>query len=393
MKHTLKIAIYSGAVPSTTFIERLIDGLSEKGIKIYLFGIQRSEIVVRKNIHLITYSNKLGKLFLLLKYSLLLSLFKSSEKKKLDRIIFKKKQHRWLLKVKYYPVLFHRPAIFHLQWAKSVEDWIWVQEFGMKLILSLRGAHINYSPIVDSKLACKYKVLFPNIDGFHAVSKAISIEAMKYNVDQNKTQVIYSGLDLEQMSFQLKKFDAKTPLSILSIGRDHWKKGYPYALNSAKLLKAMQIDFHYTIVGAGNNEELLYQRSQLDLEKEVTFTENLPFKDVLNLMQNSDVLLLPSVEEGIANVVLEAMAVGTLVISTSCGGMNEVIQDTKNGFLIPIRDASEMANALKKVSELTLENYCEISEEGRKTIEKKHSHEKMIIEMQELYLTVLNTNL
>ncbi|MCK5816005.1 MAG: glycosyltransferase, partial [Flavobacteriaceae bacterium] len=273
MKHKLKIAIYSGAVPSTTFIERLIDGLAEKGAEIYLFGIQRKKIVVRKNIHLITYSNKLGKLFILLKYSLLLSLLKSSEKKKLDRIIFKKKQHNWLLKTKYYPVLFHQPDVFHLQWVKGIEDWIWVQEFGIKLIVSLRGAHINYSPITDSNLAEKYQNLFPKTDGFHSVSKAIIEEAIKYKANPAKIQVVYSGLDLDKIKFQLKTFNSSDTLKIITVGRDHWKKGYSYALNCMQILNTEGIKFNYTIVGVGTNEELLYLRSQFGLQNEINFIE------------------------------------------------------------------------------------------------------------------------
>ncbi|REE81985.1 colanic acid/amylovoran biosynthesis glycosyltransferase [Lutibacter oceani] len=389
MKNPIKIAIYSGVVPSTTFIERLIDGLAKKDHKIYLFGVQNKKIASRKNIHIISYVNKISKFLLLIKYSFLLSLYKTNEKKRLDNIIFNTKKNSRLLKVKYYPVLYHCPDIFHLQWGKGVEDWIWVQEFGMKLILSLRGAHINYSPIADSRLANKYVNLFPKLDGFHAVSKSIASEAMKYNAALQKTKVVYSGLDLEQMSFQLKEIDKKCGLKIISIGREHWKKGYSYALNSMKILKEMKIDFHYTIVGVENNEELLYKRSQFGLENEVTFIGKMPFEEVLKNIKSADVLVLSSVEEGIANVVLEAMALGTLVVSTDCGGMNEVIINNENGYLIPIRDPESMASTLFKVSDLSLKNYQNITCAARKTIEKQHSHEKMIHEMNELYLKVL----
>lgn len=389
MKNPIKIAIYSGIVPSTTFIERLIDGLAKKDHKIYLFGVQSKKIAPRKNIDIITYVNKISKLLLLIKYSFLLILYKKNEKKRLDNIIFNTKKKSRLLKVKYYPVLYYCPDIFHLQWAKGIEDWVWVQEFGIKLVVSLRGAHINYSPIADDVLARTYKNLFPKVDGFHAVSKAILLESLKYNAVLKNINVIYSGLELQRLAFQAKGFDKNGKLNILSIGRDHWKKGYTYALRSMKLLKEMKIDFHYTIVGVDNDEELMYQKSQFELENEVTFIGKMSFEEVLKNIKSADVLVLSSVEEGIANVVLEAMALGTLVVSTDCGGINEVIINNENGYLIPIRDPESMANTLFKVSDLSSANYQNITCAARRTIEKQHSHEKMIHEMNELYLKVL----
>jgi colanic acid/amylovoran biosynthesis glycosyltransferase len=385
-----KIAIYSGTVPSTTFIERLLFGLATKGNKILLFGSKNGEFDRLENIKYVTYSNVLSKLFIAIKYTLLLFLFKRKEKKKLDEIIERNKKKSRILKLKYYPVLYHGPDIFHLQWAKSIADWIWVQDFGIKLIVSLRGAHINYSPLADTDTAKTYETLFPKVDGFHAVSKAISIEAVKYNAPMPKIHIVYSGLELDKISFQLKNFDVNTPLNIISVGRAHWKKGYVYALNAVDQLKGMGVNFHYTIVGVGNDEELIYQRAQLDLEKEVSFIATLSFEEVLKAIRSADVLFLSSVEEGIANVVLESMALGTLVISTNCGGMEEVIIDRENGFLVPVRDSEAMAAALKKISEMPLSNYQKITKAARIKIEEQHSHQKMIKGMQALYLKVLN---
>jgi len=393
LANTAKIAIYTGTVPSTTFIERLVQGLAESGFQVYLFGFQNKKIASSKNTHYITYANKIDKLLLLIKYSFLLAIFKSADKKKLDNILLSKKQRIGYLKLKYYPVLYHRPDIFHLQWAKGVEDWMWVRDFGMKLIVSLRGAHINYSPIAAPSLAKKYEVLFPEVDGFHAVSRAIAIEAEKYKAAPNKIQVAYSGLDLKLVPFYFKKEKSNTQLNIISVGRGHWKKGYMYAINSMKLLKDMGIDFHYTIVGIANNEELLYQRAQLELETKVRFISKLPFAEVLELMQEADVLLLPSVEEGIANVVLEAMASGTVVVSTNCGGMAEVIINNENGFLVPIRNSLKMATALESVLAMTLEQYRSVAKAARKTIENQHSQVKMIDDMDTLYHRVLNNKL
>lgn len=393
MDKPLKIAIYSGAVPSTTFIERLIQGLAASGHEVYLFGIQNKKVKSRGHVHFYTYrTNRLSKLFQLLKYSLLLFCYKPKEKKWLDKIISGKKENTRLLKVKYYPVLYHCPDIFHLQWAKSLDDWIWVQDFGMKLVLSLRGTHITISPIANKILADMYVQLFPRIDGFHAVSNATSLIAQNYGASPSKIKTVYSGLPLGEMVFH-KKTEQERLLKILSVGRSHWTKGYTYALDAMVLMKSENIDFEYTIVGVDKDEELLFQRSQLNLEKEVRFLEELSFEDVKEEIKKADVLLLPSVEEGIANVVLEAMALGTLVVTTNCGGMNEVITDGKNGFLVHIRNPLQMALALQKVARLSLENYQSITKVARKTVEQQCDIDNTIANMQSLYDNVLNDTL
>lgn len=385
-----KIAIYSGEVPSTTFIERLIDGLSKSGATIYLFGNLKMNGNYSENIKLFTYSNKINKLFILLKYSFLLLLFKANDKKKLDKIIKKQKGNQNLKKIKYYPVLYHKPDIFHLQWAKAVEDWLWVQEFGMKYVLSLRGAHINYTPITTPEYKEIYKKSFPKVDGFHAVSNAILNESLKYGAVKPKIKTIYSGFDLNKLEYLSKKALKNEGLSIVSIGRSHWKKGYNYALESINLLNKEDFAINYKIIGIDNDEELLFQRNQLNLEQNVTFINQLPFSKVLEEIRNADILLLPSVEEGIANVVLEAMALGTLVISTNCGGMDEVIVNKENGYIVPIRNSQKIAEAIVEVSKLSLSAYNEITKKARTTIENQHANSKMISDFTVFYESVLN---
>jgi glycosyltransferase involved in cell wall biosynthesis len=383
------VAIYSGVSLSTTFIERLIKGLAKEGTSIYVFGTYLGKSTHSKNVKYVTYGRKLHKLFVLLKYTVLLLFFKPKEKKKLDAIITASSKAGYLLQLKYYPVLYHKPDVFHIQWAKSIEDWIWVTDFGMRLVLSLRGAHINYSPIVDKQLGNTYKKWFPEVLGFHAVSLAIAKEATKYDANFEHIKVIKSGLKLNDFSFELKTYVSKQPLKIISVGRDHWKKNYKLALDAMFELKQFGKQFHYTIIGVKNNEALIYQRSQLGLDEDVSFIDTLAFKDVQTAIQKSDVMLLPSVEEGIANVVLEAMALGTLVVSTDCGGMAEVVLPNQTGFLVPNRDMLSMSKALIEVSQLPLANYQHITKQARAFVEKYHNEDKMIVEMQALYQNLI----
>ncbi|WP_348799492.1 glycosyltransferase family 4 protein [Flavobacterium adhaerens] len=386
---TQKIAIYSGEIPSTTFIERLVEGLADSGKKVFLFGTLKKRKKYSKNVIVVAYENRLQKAFQLLYYGLLLMLFKNNDKKKLDNLLLQQGRFSYQSKAKYYPVLYHQPDIFHLQWAKGVEDWMWVQEFGIKFVLSLRGTHITISPVADKQLSAEYLSYFPKLDGFHAVSQSIAQEAVSYGADASKIKVVYSGLDLTKFPFSGEK-KTGNKLKIISVGRDHWVKGYSYALDAMALLQQENFDFHYTIIGVQNDEELLFQRAQLELQGKVFFRDNLPFETVVSEIKSADILLLPSVEEGIANVVLEAMALGTLVVSTDCGGMSEVISDGENGFLVPIRNPEAMAATIKRAALLSDESRLAITQRARQTIEKQHNESLMVADMMTLYESVLN---
>jgi colanic acid/amylovoran biosynthesis glycosyltransferase len=401
LKKKYKIAIYSGSVPSTTFVERLILGLSKSGCQVYLFGILKNKTNYNSSIIALTYKNtKPYKAWYLLKYSVLLKFFRSKQKQELDSILRSKSKNIVLDKMKCYPVLWHKPDVFHVQWAKGLADWMWVKEFGVKLVLSLRGAHINYSPIANLELAAMYCQHFPQVDGFHAVSDAIAKEATSYGAPAHRIKVVYSGLPQfdsqvdAAIEADIQVLDSESgeskPLHIISVGRPHWKKGYTYALDACNILKRAGFSFKYTIIGGRDDIELLYQVHDLNLQDEVCLSEQQPFETVKRMMQNADILLLPSVEEGIANVVLEAMALGTLVLSTNCGGMAEVITDSQNGFLVPIRNSEAIAKAVMHITALSLERKLEILKSAQNTIVEQHTENQMTSGMIGLYQEVLN---
>ena len=392
MKTKIKIAIYSGELPSTTFIERLIVGLAARGNEIVLFGKIKKKVAYKNaSVRQVGFlDTKWNKLFFLAKYSFYLYFFRSKDKKKLDAHIKATDKNKRMSKIKYYPVLWHQPDIFHVQWAKSTSEWMWVQDFGIKLVVSLRGTHSTVSPIADLKLKKSYEATFPKVNGFHAVSKAIGVAAEKYGADSNNIQVVYSGLSLPSNIPLQNSYEKQIQtVQLLSIGRSHWIKGYDYALDTCKLLKEQGIDFHYTIVGAKGVEELEYQKNDLGLNSEVTFLDKLPYEKVLQLMQEAHLIVLPSVEEGIANVILEAMMLQKLVLTTNCGGMEEIVKDGENGFLVPIRNPEAMSEKIIEISRLSKEQIHTITTNARKTIESINSEEKMVADMETLYHFVL----
>lgn len=391
LKAALKIAIYSGEIPSSTFIERLIKGVAAAGAEVMLFGVLHNLPAYSSKVKVIGYrQTRLSKFWHLVRFSIVLSLFKRKEKKRLDAYLKQQQKTDLYTKVKYYPVLWYQPDVFHLQWAKGLDDWLWVQDFGMKLVVSLRGAHINYSPIADPELAAIYCQNFPKVDAFHAVSKAIGIEAQKYGAPAYRVHVVYSGLDLSSLAPSERKASQGQPVfKLISVGRPHWKKGYPYALDACKLLKEKGFQFEYIIIGGADAIEYQYQIYDLGLEKQVRLVKQESFEEVQTGIQEADLLLLPSVEEGIANVALEAMALGTLVLSTNCGGMSEVITDDSNGFLTPIRDAKAIADAIVRIQQLSTADALAVRKRAQAKIEEQHTEEMMVRGMLGLYERVI----
>lgn len=117
--------------------------------------------------------------------------------------------------------------------------------------------------------------------------------------------------------------------------------------------------------------------------------DNLPHKDVLQKYMEADVFLLPSFEEGVANVVLESMALGTFVISTDCGGMKEVISDGTNGFIVPIRDTRAIKESILRYMAMPEDKRFEIRKNARSTILEHHLIDRQVSQMTELYTEVL----
>ena len=109
----------------------------------------------------------------------------------------------------------------------------------------------------------------------------------EYGANLEKTKVIYSGLNPKKIPFVINPKESK-PLQILSIGRSHWVKGYTYALEACSLLKKENFDFQYTIIGAETDEELLFQRAQLELESKVVFEKSIPFESIINKIHKNN---------------------------------------------------------------------------------------------------------
>ena len=394
------IAIYSGVTPSTTFIENLIKAVAEEGCVVYLFGYSKKRTYYSNpGIKIFTHPRKKWKLVPYVIFNQLRLMFLSNDRyRKLNQHIRSKElpsRNRLLLWLKYLPVVINLPGVFHIQWARNLEEWMFLKEvFGVKIILSLRGTQVKYSPLASVELADSYRRNFPRIDGFHAVSKDIAQMAAGFGADPSKTRVIYSGINLKLINQfdNTSVFEKDVVLKLISIGRMKWIKGYHLALDTMKKLKDKGVNFHYTIIAGGDAEEILYQISDLKLNSNVSIIPGMPQQEVFVKMETSHLMLITSFDEGIANVALEGMAIGLPVLSSDCGGMPEVITPNRNGYLFRNRDVNDLFDKIMHFVNESPEQKNAIRNNAKNYVSQNHPIELLGKQMKDLYEKVINTD-
>ena len=382
----LKIIIFDGSFKTTPFINRLVKGLVLKH-EVFILGFNEKLATPIAGVHYVSLGSNQSK-FNFVITTLKLRLLAGN----LKNIIF---TFRKLLKGKKQELqqenlnlVLHNinPDVIHLQWPSVIP---WFEEVLMEqkipVVLSQRGFHSNVRPFVDEANFEYLNKWYPKIAGFHSVSKAIAANGNRiWNAPKKIDHIIYTGLNLDEIPFS-KNYNRSNPLKILSIGRAHWIKGYDYALQSCKILLEKGVPFQYSIIGGAGDEELQFLVDNLGLKNYVYLEKRKPQSEVFSLMQETSLLLMPSLEEGIPNVVVEAMAIGLPVISTNCGGVVDLISTEKEGWIVPTREPQTMAEAIEAFVNMPLQKIEEVRLAARKKVEQQHNEEQMVKGMEELY--------
>jgi colanic acid/amylovoran biosynthesis glycosyltransferase len=289
----------------------------------------------------------------------------------------------------YGAILKHRPDIIHVQWAAHLSyfTWLFDEKTRPKIVLSLRGRLIHSAPLADPGLAAFYRAYFPRVDAFHAVSGAMARAATHYGASLERISVIYSGVDIPDRLPPARPAGGR--FRLLSVGRHHWIKGYRIALEALARLRERGFPVHYTIVARRDPEETRFHIRELGLERQVSLLSGLSREEVFEQMHSADLLLLPSLGEGLANVALEAMAHGCLVLSADVGGMPELIRDGWNGLLFPARDVDQLAGKVSRVWRMPAPDRRRLIERARQTLHKRHRPGQMGRQMVDLYKKTL----
>ena len=140
------------------------------------------------------------------------------------------------------------------------------------------------------------------------------------------------------------------PGRIVCVARMSAEKGHLVLLDSLALLKERGVSFACTLVGDGPLRAAIEKRShELGLDNALTMTGSLEPARVAEEFQRCDVAVLASFSEGVPVVLMEAMAHGRPVVATRVGGVAELVEHGKSGFVVSPGDVAELADALAKL--------------------------------------------
>lgn len=223
-----------------------------------------------------------------------------------------------------------------------------------KLVVHLRGYDVT--AFVEQHGRGVYRDLFRRADLFIANCEHFRQRAIQLGCPPDRVTVIGSPIDCSRFTPKDWTGVGIGPCKIIAVGRLVEKKGFVYAIRAVAEIVREHADLSFEIVGEGPLREALQQEiAGLGMEERIRLVGALAHQDIAERLRQADFMIAPSVrgasgdEDAPVNTLKEAMAVGLPVIASRHGGIPELVEDGRHGYLVPERDVAAIANAIRRL--------------------------------------------
>jgi teichuronic acid biosynthesis glycosyltransferase TuaC len=222
--------------------------------------------------------------------------------------------------------------------------------------ITLRGTEVRHA--ADSRLQAKLRQALRQAHRVFAVSQSLRQVAVRLGIEGDKVLVVGNGVDLEKFS-PVPRDDARRALNLppdgpvlVTVGALVERKGFHRVIELLPFLRERFPSLTYLVVGGPSPEGdmsavLRRQVRELGLEDAVRFLGPLPPEQLRIPLSAAGLFVLPTRNEGWANVLLEAMGCGLPVIATDVGGNAEVIVSADLGAVVPFGEPAMLRQAIE----------------------------------------------
>jgi glycosyltransferase involved in cell wall biosynthesis len=254
----------------------------------------------------------------------------------------------------------HRATIMHGHWVIPGGVTAAAAAPDLPLVISLHGSDVyvaeRLKPAGAAARAALRRAGFVTACSADLASRGIALGA-----DPDRTRVVPYGVDtgrfhpdpLARDQQRAELAVAPGGMLVVSAGRLVSKKGFEYLIDAIAQLP----DAVLAIAGEGSLREALHARAAaLGLERRVRLLGDRQQSDVARLFSAADVIVTPSIRDdagnvdGLPNVVMEALASGTPLVTTAAGGIGAVVDNDMTALVVPERDAAGIANAIARLT-------------------------------------------
>ncbi|OHB79432.1 MAG: hypothetical protein A2Z25_17660 [Planctomycetes bacterium RBG_16_55_9] len=219
-------------------------------------------------------------------------------------------------------------------------------------IISLRGSDV---PGQNVRLQLDYKILAPvfraiwrNAAALVACSGGLKDRALRF-LPSVPIEVIPNGVDLSRFQ-PVETRDGRDGLRLLTVGRLSLTKRVEMLIDAVEILRRDGCNLSFTIAGGGQLEQGLRDLvRQKKLDEMIAVAGRIDPEDVPQMYRCSDIFISASMQEGMSNAMLEAMASGLPIVATRCEGVEELVTD--NGIIVEQSSAEAIAGAIRKLAE------------------------------------------
>lgn len=217
-------------------------------------------------------------------------------------------------------------------------------------IVSLRGSDV---PFYSKKYFLLDKLIFKRLskkiwqNAKSVISNSENLKRLALqSIPKQKIAVIYNGADIKKF-YPICKLDKK--FIVISTSRLIERKGIRYLIDGFIKFRKKYSNSELILAGDGDlKDEFEKKIKKRKIEKAIIFLGKIKHDDLPNIYQQADIFVLPSLNEGMSNSLLEAMASGLAIITTDTGGTKELVNDS-NGIIIKKQNGFDIYQAFKKL--------------------------------------------